>query len=129
MPRRNKIRSRLLDATTWPRPAQSEMSPTALTRFNDRAAAVEMYCTGNSYAEVQRFTGFDSRNVRRLIDRCLAIDPSTDAIYGFFACVEGLRPRECRRTSPFTGVTGTWGVVRLMNEPCDDSGHHQSDLG
>jgi hypothetical protein len=129
MPIRNKRRSRWLDATTWPRPAQSELSPTALTRFNDRAAAVEMYCTGKSYAEIQRITGFDNRNVRRLIDRCLAIDPSTGVIYGYFACVEGSRLRECRRTSSITGVTGTWGVVRLMNEPCDDSGHHQSDLG
>ncbi|MGF6507681.1 hypothetical protein [Paraburkholderia sp. 32] len=83
--------------------------------FNARAVAVEMYCNSASYDEIKSSTGINDRNVRRILDRCLTIDPSTGSIYGFFACLEGMRLREYTRRAPFTGraVADAEGNVRI----------------
>ena len=78
-----------------------EIPPVAWPVFNARAAAVTMYCNGASYDDIKDETGLNDRNVRRIIDRCLIVDPSTGAIFGFYACVEGVRLHEYRRTAPF----------------------------
>lgn len=102
MPARNKVPRHLRDTSLWPRPVPLEEAKLNSTQYLPRTKAVEMYCEGCNSGEIYAETGVGDRTVRWLVGRCIDINPETGAIFGFFACKEGFRPRSYTRIAPFT---------------------------
>ncbi|AUT65098.1 hypothetical protein C2L65_36600 [Paraburkholderia terrae] len=116
MPARSKVPRHLRDSSLWPTPDRLEERALASTAYLQRKKAVDMSLSGSRYPEILAETGIEERSVRRLVGRCITINPATGEIFGFHACREGFRLRPYTRTAPFTSQgqqAGTSGMLDL----------------
>jgi hypothetical protein len=89
------------------------------TQFALRKKAVELWLAGRSAKEIYRTSRLNATVTRRLVERCVSVNPLTQDIYGYWRCDPGYRPPaqtrqrvikfDQQQTSMGRGLTGALG--------------------
>tara|TARA_R110001599_G_scaffold64023_1_gene178350 strand:- start:49013 stop:50992 length:1980 start_codon:yes stop_codon:yes gene_type:complete len=96
--KRHLIPHAFSDLARWPVPDLNVFALHAKEVFRSRKLAVEMYANGESFSEIKKHAGIGEDEVQRIVKRCLILKNGGN-IYGFYACIKGLRIKPYRRKS------------------------------
>jgi hypothetical protein len=75
-------------------PVTDSFDPIKRDIFMKKRLAVELYVAKSKADEIEKRTGYDLSQARRLTERCLLKNPHTHSMHGFWACVPGRRAPE-----------------------------------
>lgn len=110
----------------WPGPVVADLPKGDASPFLKARNAVLLWEKNELIEEIQKRTGYTAGRVLRLVKRCVAQNPATGAICGFWACVPGWRPPTDRRvrSAPFdkqlakegSGLSGALDNLFLHHE-------------
>ncbi|WP_211441224.1 hypothetical protein [Collimonas humicola] len=104
--RRTPVPLQYQDLTLWPHPDTCVLSRPQLDSFIKRRTAVEMYAAGRPYDDIRQATGKVKSEVRRLLDRCVAI-ADDGLIFGFRALTAHTPVKGYQRSSPVLHAPGS----------------------
>lgn len=89
--------------STWSAPSTVDFASVTQELYFKACLAVELYVKHADESQIKQRTGYSLSRARKLTERCLRINPQTQAMTGFWACIPGRRlPGEAhQRTAPF----------------------------
>lgn len=70
----------------WPMPDVSEAEESLRSSFLRRKCAVEMWLDGKDETEIRKICRMSARQARLLTERCVAVNPMTQQIFGYWVC-------------------------------------------
>ena len=116
MPRRllRDIPVELRDVTTWPAVDACALPPKDQSIFLKRKNAIMQRLADTSLDAVRLSTCCSRREVNRLLNRCLKIDPLDGRIFGFRALVPYSRVKTYFRLKDVTSRRGTAGYAGML---------------
>lgn len=94
--RRNELQD--LDTSTWPAVDSHALSSTHQKTFAVRKQAIELYSAKKTVREIEKLTGINSRQLYRLLDRCLT-QAEEGQIFGFRGLLKHSRIGSYTRTA------------------------------
>jgi hypothetical protein len=94
------------DLTLWAGPEPTVLADEVQKAYAARRGAVEGYAAGLAFDDIKTLTGKGRSEVKRLIQRCLALGPDGQ-IVGFWALVPGWRIKGYTRTKVINHARGS----------------------
>jgi putative transposase len=108
-----------LNINEWPLVFVEGLSKDDQDIYNRRKEGIDLYFRGVSLKKIKKLTKIDSKDIYRLVDRCLELDKSGQ-IWGYRALIPRKRLEDYQRTAsidqPNTKLTGAFKTL-LKNFP------------
>jgi putative transposase len=110
------IPEKFKDITTWPSVLIDNLCPEDRNVYTLRKKAVDMYvATNTTVKDILLLTGLDGKNFRRLVKRCLDLDPE-GFIWGYRALIPRKRLGNYTRTEKLSGYSSMTGGFNFLLE-------------
>lgn len=90
----------------WPSPDSTGLPVEHQSTFLKRKLSVTLYANNVEMSEISRQTGYNAKEVRRIVMRCLT-PAGAGTIVGFYGCVPGFRVKEYKRTKSLEFIPET----------------------